>query len=211
MKIEKFVFNPLYENTYVIWDQTNECAIIDAGCLGNNEFDRLEAFIRQKNLKPVKLINTHCHFDHIFGVDLCRKKYSLQWEAHPDDFFLVDNAPAQTVMFGLNIDPIACPDKEIYHESIIRFGQTQLQAIHVPGHSPGSLCFYNQKTETLFSGDVLFSGSIGRTDLQKGDYNLLIDGIRTKILTLPDSVKVYPGHGPKTSIGIEKTINQFLQ
>lgn len=211
MKIKIFPFNPLQENTFVLYDETGECVIVDPGCLTDDEFKQLNAFIAGNNLKPVKLINTHCHFDHIFGVNKCRKIYGLLWEAHADDAFLVESAPSQGAMFGMNISPIEPPGKYLTEADTVKFGSTTLELIHVPGHSPGSLCFYNAESRMLVVGDVLFRGSIGRTDLPQGDYNTLIGGIKQKLLTLPDHVVVYPGHGPTTTIAEEKTGNPFLQ
>jgi hydroxyacylglutathione hydrolase len=211
LKVHTFVFNPVQENTYLVWDETLECAIVDAGCYTDKEFEKLDNFIKSKNLKPVKLINTHCHFDHIFGIDRCRSAYNLKWEAHPGDSFLVENAPSQGALFGMRIQPIALPEVEILEGDVIAFGNSKLKAIFVPGHSPGSICFYEEGSKVLITGDVLFNGSIGRTDLPMGDYNTLVNGIKEKLLTLPSHVDVFPGHGPATTIGDEKARNPFLQ
>jgi glyoxylase-like metal-dependent hydrolase (beta-lactamase superfamily II) len=211
MKIKIFPFNPLQENTFVLYDETGECAIVDPGCLSDDEFNQLDTFIADKHLKPVKLINTHCHFDHIFGVNKCREKYGLQWEAHRDDAFLIESVPSQGAMFGMNIAPIEPAEKALNEGDSVKFGNTTLQLFHVPGHSPGSLCFYDAESGSLIAGDVLFRGSIGRTDLPQGDYDTLIGGIKQKLLTLPGGVVVYPGHGPTTTIAEEKTGNPFLQ
>lgn len=212
MKIEVFTFNPIQENTFVIYDENNgECAIVDPGCCNVKEFEQLKGFISVYELKPVKLINTHCHFDHILGIEQCRNEWNLLWEAHPGDSFLVENAPAKGMMFGFPVPPIKPIDVHLNADSEIRFGDLILRAIHVPGHSPGSLCLYNEQNKILIAGDVLFKGSIGRTDLEQGDYDTLINGIKEKLLVLPDDVKVYPGHGPSTTIGYERAMNPFLQ
>ncbi|MFA9391211.1 MAG: MBL fold metallo-hydrolase [Prolixibacteraceae bacterium] len=212
MKTEVFTFNPVQENTFVLFDQSSgECAIIDPGCYNNAEFELLKGFILANNLKPVKLINTHCHFDHIFGVERCRTEWNLKWEAHAGDSFLVEAATAQAAMFGIKIEPIMPADIHLDENSEISFGKVSLKAIHVPGHSPGSICLYNEESKTLIAGDVLFRGSIGRTDLPQGDYDTLINGIEEKLMTLPDDVIVYPGHGPSTTIAYEKANNPFLQ
>jgi glyoxylase-like metal-dependent hydrolase (beta-lactamase superfamily II) len=193
-----------------LWDGTGECAIVDAGCYNVQEFEKLDGFIKSKNLKPVKLINTHCHFDHIMGVGKCREAYSLKWEAHSAEAFWVENAQKQGAMFGIPMQPVSLPEIELNDGDNVSFGNTTLKVIHVPGHSPGSVCFYIEATKTLLAGDVLFKGSIGRTDLPGGDFDTLISGIKTKLLVLPGDVKVYPGHGPATTIGEEKEGNPFL-
>jgi glyoxylase-like metal-dependent hydrolase (beta-lactamase superfamily II) len=210
MKIETFVFNPVQENTYVLFDESGACAIVDAGCMNDKEFAKLDAFIQANNLKPVKLINTHCHFDHIFGVEKCREAYGLKWEAHPGDSFLVETAPAQGAMFGLSIKKVEPADVELSEGDTVQFGNCSLKVIFVPGHSPGSICFYEEHEGVMITGDVLFKGSIGRTDLPQGDYDTLIDGIKSKLMVLPNEVVVYPGHGPSTSIGDEKANNPYL-
>jgi glyoxylase-like metal-dependent hydrolase (beta-lactamase superfamily II) len=209
--VHSFVFNPVQENTYLIWDETDECVIVDAGCYTQKEFEKINGFIILNNLKPVKLINTHCHFDHLFGIEKCRKAYNLNWEAHPGDSFLIKNAPLQAAMFGISFDLITSPIIELSDGDKILFGNSCLKVLHVPGHSPGSVCFYEEKSKILITGDVLFNGSIGRTDLPGGDYETLIKGIHSKLLVLPDDVYVFPGHGPATTIGDEKIRNPFLK
>lgn len=205
-----FVFNPVQENTYVIWDETGECAIIDAGCFNQIEFDKLDGFIKSKNLKPVKLINTHGHFDHIFGIEQCRKAYNLNWEAHYGDNFWVEGAKEKAALFGIPIQAVSLAEVELHDGDEINFGNSTLKVLHVPGHSPGSVCFYNEKSKILITGDVLFNGSIGRTDLPGGDYFTLINGIKSKLIVLPDDTDVFPGHGPATTIGDEKARNPYL-
>jgi glyoxylase-like metal-dependent hydrolase (beta-lactamase superfamily II) len=209
--IHTFVFNPVQENTYLIWDETGECAIVDAGCFNQREFEKLDGFIKSKNLKPVKLINTHCHFDHIFGIEQCRKAYGLKWEAHYGDNSWVEGVQQKALMFGIQVQPIPLPEIELNDGDEVLFGNSTLKIFHVPGHSPGSICFYNEESKVLITGDVLFNGSIGRTDLQGGDFDTLISGIKSKLLVLPDDVDVFPGHGPATTIGDEKATNPFLQ
>ena len=212
MKIEVFAFNPIQENTFVLYDEsTGECAIVDPGCFNDKEFEQLKGFISANDLKPVKLINTHCHFDHILGIESCRNEWDLKWEAHSGDDFLVENAPAKGMMFGFPVPPIRPVDIYLDENSIIEFGNVKLKVLHVPGHSPGSVCLYNEEDKILIAGDVLFYGSIGRTDLEQGDFDTLINGIQKKLMVLPGDVKVYPGHGPSTTIAFEKANNPFLQ
>lgn len=211
IKIQTFVFNPVQVNTYVLWDETGECAIVDAGCYTEKEFSRLDNFISSNQLKPVRLINTHGHFDHLFGVERCRKTYGLTWEAHPADADWIGEVQARAAMLGIPADAVALPETILNQGDNIVFGTSLLRVIHVPGHSPGSVCFYEAASGILISGDVLFKGSIGRTDLAGGDFNTLISGITENLLILPNNTIVYPGHGPATTIGDEKARNPYLQ
>lgn len=210
MQIKKFTFNPLQENTLIIYDETGECAIIDAGCYFENEYMELDRFIAEKQLKPVRLINTHCHFDHIMGVTHCRAKYKLQFEAHTDEANLVEHAVDSGDRFGIPMEPIDKPDAFFKEGDKINFGNSYLQVIEAPGHSPGGVVFYNPEQKILIAGDVLFYGSIGRTDLPGGSFEKLVGNIQTKLLTLPEETVVYCGHGPETTIGFEKKHNPFL-
>lgn len=210
IQIKKFTFNPVQENTFVIYDETGECAIIDAGCYFDYERQELDDFIAAKQLKPVKLINTHCHFDHIMGITHCRAKYKLKFEIHPDETALVDDAASHGDLFGIPVEPIDAPDAFFQEGDRITFGNSYLDVIAAPGHSPGGVVFYNADQKIMFAGDVLFYGSIGRTDLPGGSYEQLIDNIKTKLLVLPEDTVVYSGHGPETSIGFEKNKNPFL-
>ena len=210
MKIKEFVFNPFQENTYVLYDDTSECVIIDAGCYNREEDDMLEAFIKVLKLKPVALLNTHCHIDHIFGNAFVYKRYGLQPQIHALEEVVLEAAPRICEMYGLQMRTtpsglITLTDKGIFH-----FGNTDLKMIHVPGHSPGSICFYHEEEGKLIGGDVLFQGGIGRTDLPGGDLQTLLIGIQQQLFILPDEVVVYSGHGPQTTIGYEKQYNPFL-
>ncbi len=213
MNIKIFEFNPIAVNTYVLYDETGECVIIDAACFFPNEQQELIKFINEKKLVVKHLLNTHLHFDHVFGVNFIEAQFDVKMKAHKADKFLLANMEQQMVMFGFpaNGDYIPTLTNYIDENDIIEFGNQKLTIMHVPGHSPGSLVFYNKQEGVVVSGDVLFNGSIGRTDLPQGDHNSLIDGIKRKILTLPDNTVVYPGHGPATSVEGEKRINPFLQ
>ena len=210
ISVKKFTFNPVQENTYVVYDESGECVIIDAGCNDDNERNELDNFIAAKKLKPVRLINTHCHFDHIMGITHCRTKYHLQFEIHPDELPLVEQAVEHGDLFGIPMEPVDAPDSFFNEGDQLTFGNSYLQVIAAPGHSPGGVVFYNPEQKILLAGDVLFYGSIGRTDLPGGSFEQLVNNIKTKILTLPEDTIVYSGHGTETTIGFEKKNNPFL-
>lgn len=211
MTIKTFTFNPFQENTYLLYDETNEGVIVDAGCIFDAEKQTLKKYIEDNNLTLKRIINTHLHLDHQFGNKFLFQTYGIKPEACQEDEFLLETVVAQARSFGFPMDEEAETLGEyIVEDQEIKFGNSILKAIHVPGHSPGSMAFYSEKDGILISGDVLFQGSIGRTDLPKGDYATLILSITKKLLTLPDSTVVYCGHGPTTTIGSEKINNPFL-
>ncbi len=213
MNIKVFEFNPIAVNTYVLYDETGECVIIDAACFFPNEQQELLSFINNNKLVVKHLLNTHLHFDHVFGVNFMEEQFDVKMKAHKADEFLLASMQQQMAMFGFPANGKYIPTMGEYidENDIIEFGNQKLSIMSVPGHSPGSIVFYNKKENLVISGDVLFNGSIGRTDLPQGDYNLLIDGIKTKLLVLPEDTIVYPGHGPSTTINGEKQMNPFLQ
>lgn len=210
ISIKKFTFNPIQENTFVVYDETGECVIVDAGCYDGNERQELDNFIAANHLKPVRLINTHCHFDHIMGVTHCREKYHLRFEIHPAELPLVEQAEEHGDLFGVPMQPVDAPEIFFNEGDQLTFGNSFLQVIAAPGHSPGGVVFYNPEQKILIAGDVLFYGSIGRTDLPGGSFKQLVGNIKTKLLTLPEETVVYCGHGPETTIGFEKNNNPFL-
>lgn len=210
IQIKKFTFNPIQENTYLLYDETGECILIDPGCYFDYEQNELDHFIASNKLTPVKILNTHCHFDHILGVTYCRNKYKIPFLAHRNDAFLVEQAVAHGDRFGIPLEPVYGPDKFVDEGEQVCFGNSALELIHVPGHAPGSLVIYHPAQKFLLAGDVLFYGSIGRTDLPQGSFEQLVGNIKSKLLILPDDVLVYSGHGPETSIGTEKKMNPFL-
>ncbi len=210
MKIKSFAFNAFQENTFVLFDDSSEALIVDAGCYTDNEINTVVQFLEANNLTPVKLINTHCHIDHIVGINALKKRYNIPFAASMEDNYLVENAIAQGAVFGFSLSEIPVIDENI-KEGKITFGQSELQVFYVPGHSQGSLAYYSEKDNFVIVGDVLFNGSIGRTDLPKGDYETLITSINTKLMTLPPDTVVYPGHGPATTIGKEHDTNPFLR
>ncbi len=210
IKIEKFTVNPVRENTYVLSDESGECIFIDPGYSSEEEYTEVRNYVAENHLKPVKIVNTHCHFDHIMGVEFIRREYKVPFYAHRDDAFLVEQAASQATMFGMEMSPVQPIDHFLSESEPVCFGQSQLEIIHVPGHAPGHVVLYSKTDNFVLAGDVLFYGSIGRTDLPGGDYDTLISGIKTKLFQLPDDTKVYCGHGPETSLGVEKKSNPFL-
>lgn len=213
LKIKSFEFNPIAVNTYVAWDDESlESVVIDAGCYTPDENEMLRQFIVSENLTVKQIWATHLHFDHILGNAFAAETFGAGLAAHRDDEFLLKNFKRQTEIFGLVSNGETVPIARYVDEgdtlSVGRYGFT---ALHVPGHSPGSLVYYCAKAGAAFAGDVIFRDSIGRTDLWGGNYEQLIEGIETKLLTLPDTTVVYTGHGGTTSIGYEKTHNPYLQ
>ncbi len=211
MKIKILVFSPFSVNTYVIYDETNECVIIDPACYDKKEQEKLEDFISSNKLKPVKLLNTHCHLDHVFGNKFVCDTFSIGAEASKKDEFLLNAVTFAATRYNLNIEKPYAISNYLSEHDIIRFGKSELKILNVPGHSPGSLVYYSEKELFAIVGDVLFFGSIGRTDLPRGDYNTLILNIKNKLLSLNDNTIVYPGHGQKTKIITEKIKNPFLK
>jgi len=211
MTIKTFTFNPIQENTYLVYDETNEAVVIDAGCVSEIEKRALKNYIEDNNLTLKRVINTHLHFDHQFGNKFLFDTYGILPEAGKADEYLLDDVVAHVRSFGLDIKEEAQPlGGYLTENQVIKFGNTSFVIYQVPGHSPGSVAFYDQKDGIVFAGDVLFRGSIGRTDLPQGDYATLIESITKKLLPLPDSTVVYCGHGPSTTIGFEKKNNPFL-
>jgi hydroxyacylglutathione hydrolase len=210
IQITSFAFNPFQENTYVLHDETKECIIIDPGCYAPLEQAELSTFIENENLKPVRLILTHCHIDHILGCKYISNRYNLVSEINKIEMPVFDSAERAAAIFGIRLEKPPAPGKFIDENDLIKFGNSSLAILFTPGHSPGSLCFYNNEQKFVIGGDVLFRGSIGRTDLPGGNFDTLISSIKDKLFPLGDDFMVYPGHGPETTIGFEKTNNPFL-
>jgi glyoxylase-like metal-dependent hydrolase (beta-lactamase superfamily II) len=210
MQIQSFTFNPFAENTYVLFDDSRQCVIIDPGCYSREEKNELAGFMEDQGLKPVKLLLTHAHIDHILGNNFLCGKYGLKIEMNSLEVQILQSAPMLGEMWGIEVEP--SPEAEIFlnEGDVISFGNSRLEIIFTPGHSPGSLCFYNREQKVIIGGDVLFNGSIGRTDLPGGDYNTLLESIRNKLFLLDDDFVVYPGHGPSTTLGEEKKTNPFV-
>ena len=210
MNIVRLVFNPLQENTYVVWDETRECIIIDAGNCSDEENQRLATFITEQQLHPVMTINTHGHFDHTLGVAYVAKTYNTKVAVSSQDAYLADYSIEYCRMFGLTSQPMPATDIDLDTADSVCFGNTTLQVIKTPGHTPGGVVLYHEPSHSLFTGDTLFAGSIGRTDLPKGDYSALMNSILKNIIPLGDEVTIYPGHGEKSTIGQESLYNPFV-
>jgi len=211
MQYKTFIFSPFQENTYVLYDETGECIVIDPGNFSSEENNKLNAFFKDNNLKLVAVITTHNHLDHIFGLKYLVDTYKVDFVCHENEIPWIDNFKATCNGYGLDIDyNPPKPTKLIENGEVFKFGNTELEVILVPGHSAGGLAFYNKKTGVLFCGDILFQGSIGRTDLPGGNYDQLISGIKEKLLILPDETNIFSGHGPNTTIADEKISNPYL-
>jgi hydroxyacylglutathione hydrolase len=210
MKVTCITFNQFQENTYLLHDDTNECVVIDPGCYEKHEREQLKKYIEDNNLKVVRLLNTHCHIDHVLGNKFVANTYNVELEIHPDDEQTLRSVPVYAPVYGFPMYEEQLPAKYIKEGDTVRFGNTELEVIFAPGHAAGHVVFYNRSEKILIGGDVLFQESIGRTDLPGGDFDTLIQSIKTKLFTLPDDVTVYCGHGPETTIGHEKKYNPFL-
>ena len=210
IQIARFTFNPLGENTYVLWDESKECIIVDAGNSTKREHDALDALIAENALKPVMAVNTHGHFDHSLGVKYVTERYNIPWALHASDNFLVESAALSASIFGVNAGDIPAPNIDLNGKESITFGNSTLQLIHTPGHTPGHVCLYDAEGKTLITGDTLFRESIGRTDLPGGDYTWIMRSIIDKIIPLGDEVNILPGHGESSNIGHESMYNPFV-
>lgn len=213
MNIKSFEFNPFGENTYILSDETKECVVIDPAPFYANEKEALLGYLLDNGFKVRHLLNTHLHFDHIFGINLLSSRFGSSVQCHPDDLYLLDDIAGQMRLFGLQGDNVDYQPKVgnyLNDGDVVSFGNQSLKVFHTPGHSPGSVVFYHEGEGCLFSGDLLFHTGVGRTDLQGGDYNDLMHSIKNKLFVLPDSTVVYPGHGPSTTIGYEKKHNPFV-
>jgi len=211
LHVQSFTFNPVQENTYIVYNETKQCCIIDPGCYFAAEEKALTDFVKDNGLQPVLLLNTHCHLDHIFGNRLIHKTYGLELHLHPLEKQVLDLGPVSGQLWQLPFDNYDGDLHYINEGEGIQLGDDTLEILLTPGHSPGSVCFYNKEHRFLIGGDVLFNGSVGRTDLPGGDFKILEQSIKTKLYTLPDDVVVYPGHGEPTTIGKERRSNPFVQ
>lgn len=211
LKIQRFVFSPFLENTYLVWDEeTKQTAVVDPGCLFDHEERELSDFINEQNLKVNYLINTHCHIDHVFGNAFVKNKYDPPFYAPEKDIFLLDMMPNQAKEYGIQMKFSPNPGEFITEELELKLGKIPLKFLFTPGHTPGEYCIYFENEKKCITGDVLFKEGIGRTDLWGGNYKTLIDSIHNKLFTLPEDVEIFPGHGDSSSIGYEKKNNPFL-
>ena len=209
--VAHFIFNPFQENSYIIYDDSKECILVDPGCHSPEEQDELKRFIEQSSLNPVKLINTHCHVDHVFGNHFVAATYGLKLEMHESDLVLLHKAPETAKSYGITIDPSPEPENLLKEGDTITFGETELEVLHTPGHSPGSISLFSAGDDYVIVGDVLFLNSIGRYDFPLSNYDDLMHSITEKLYKLGDDVTVYSGHGPETTIGYERESNPFVR
>jgi hydroxyacylglutathione hydrolase len=211
MKIQYFTFNDFQENTYIVYDDiSKKCIIIDPGNSNSRENSILKKFIEEHQLLPKKLINTHCHIDHILGNDYVANQYGLPLESHAGEVPVLDAGERVAQMYGIAYTTSPPITKFLEEGDTVLLDNLSFKILFCPGHSPASICLYSEAAKTLIAGDVLFHRSIGRTDLPGGDFNTLINSIKSKLFVLSDDTIVYPGHGISTTIGEEKKMNPFL-
>lgn len=211
INIARLVFNPLQENTYIVWDETLSAAVIDAGNSGERENRALENFIAERGLQPILALNTHGHFDHTMGVEFLRRRYGVRFALSSRDAFLLKTAGVSAELFGVRAgDMPEAVDIDLDGRTSIELGNTSLEIIATPGHTPGHVAFYHAASKALFTGDTLFRESIGRTDLPGGDYTWIMRSILDKIMPLGEEVKIYPGHGEESDLGHEALYNPFI-
>jgi hydroxyacylglutathione hydrolase len=211
LSVHTLTYNPFQENTYLIIAPSDECIVIDPGCFDQAERDDLLYTIQTLGLKPVRLINTHCHIDHILGNAFVAKEFNLGLEIHKGELPVLQAGTAVAGMYGIPYELSPDPTSFLKEGDMIGLSGQSLKVLFTPGHSPASICLYNEKDNWIIGGDVLFYESIGRTDLPGGNFDTLIESIRSQLFVLPNETVVYPGHGPETTIGHEKLFNPFLQ
>lgn len=210
LQVKSFVFSPIQENTYLLYNEQGRCLIIDPGCYFDEEKEELKDYIDQNQLQPVFLLNTHCHLDHVFGNRYVAETWGLQLHMHQKENPVLDYAPASGLMYNMPFYNYAGERIYLSEGDEVKLDEDILEVIEAPGHSPGSICFYCRAQGFVIGGDVLFQRSIGRTDLPGGDHMTLLSSIRNKLFPLPDDTIVFSGHGPATTIGEEKMYNPFL-
>ena len=211
INIQRFTFNAFQENTYLLINENKQCFIVDPGMYDEEEVKQLENYISQNELQPIAIINTHAHIDHIFGVQAMIDRYHIPFAINKADIPVLDNAATAAMMFGFQMPVLPLPSFFISEHETLKLGNDILEVRFTPGHSPGSVIFYNKEGGFAIGGDVLFAGSVGRTDLPGGSFPVLYDSITTQLFTLPGNTIVHPGHGPSTTIEEEKENNPFLK
>jgi hydroxyacylglutathione hydrolase len=210
LQIQSFIFSPIQENTYILYNEFKQCIIIDPGCYFDEEKETLQSFISQKGLTPVMLLNTHCHLDHVFGNKFVAETYGVTLQLHEKEKAVLSFAPTSGLMYNMPFDNYTGAFIELKEGDKVLLGDDELEILETPGHSPGSICFYCRKQHFVIGGDVLFKRSIGRTDLPGGNHQTLLNSIRKKLFVLPGETLVYSGHGSPTTIGEEKMENPYL-
>lgn len=210
IKIQRFTFNLFEENTFVLSDETGECILVDPGMNNKTEEEELFNYIKKNGLRPVLIILSHGHIDHILGCQFAADQFKIQVAAHKDCPKFLSHAKVSASTFGIEFNEAKPVDIFLKEGDTVRFGNSELKVLFTPGHADGSLSFYSEKDHFVLTGDILFNQSIGRTDLPTGDYDLLKHMIWEKLFTLPDDTIVYAGHGPSTSIGSEKVNNPYV-
>ena len=211
LQIQGFVFNFASENTYIIYNENKNAWLIDPGNMNGQETQTIDNFITENGLNIRKILLTHAHIDHVLGLQWAFDKFKVPVTMHQEDQEVLDMLQASGMRFGFQVNPVKVDIKYINEGDILDLDDEQFKIYHVPGHSPGSVVYHNENQKFMISGDVLFEGSIGRTDLYKGNYDQLIEGIKTKLFILDDETQVLSGHGNPTSIGFEKQYNPFFR
>lgn len=212
MHIQKFIFNDFQENTLVISDDNKNCVIVDPGCYYPEERFELEQYIEQNELKPLALLNTHCHIDHILGNAWVLNRYQIPFYMHEKDLVTLNAVPSYAPMYGfVGFEPSPQPTHLVNHGDLLQFGNMNFEVLFGPGHAPGHVAYYSKENSLVVNGDILFKGSFGRFDLPNGDLNTLKRTITEVMFNLPDDTVVYCGHGPETSIGSERFTNAIHQ
>ena len=209
--IKTFTFNPFQENTYLLYDDTKEAVLIDPGCYEKYEREELSSFVAKEGLKLKFLLNTHCHIDHVLGNQWAKNTFQIPLIMHEADLPVLASIPSYASNYGFQQYEASQPDRFVDEGDAISFGESRLSIRFVPGHAPGHIVFISEADGFCIAGDTLFSGSIGRTDLPGGDHETLLSAIQEKLYTLADDMVVYPGHGPSTTIGKEKSTNPFVR
>lgn len=211
LQIKSFAFNPFSENTYVVFAEDKSAFLVDPGNLQDHETSTLHKFITENNLTIKNIVLTHAHIDHVLGLQWAFDTFKVPVLMHEEDQEILDRNPMSARNYGFFFKPFEGDIQFVKENDMLDLSGNLFKIYHVPGHSPGSVVYHNETQKFMISGDVLFEGSIGRTDLYKGNHELLLEGIRTKLFTLDPETKVYPGHGNPTSVGFEKDFNPFFR